>query len=166
MPSAARIKTAGWLAAVAAALVLVGLAALPPLVGEGLRAALMHGFAAVCHQMPERSLHVDGVPLAVCHRCLGIYAGVLLGALVFPLMPRGLLRGRRAGVLLVLCGLPTAADWAVDVLDLWANTPVSRMTTGALFGVAAGLLLARALGQALAPRSDAPPLHAPQEVPL
>lgn len=160
MISRMRTRTSGWLAAVAAAGVLVGLVALPPWVGEGARVALMHGFAAVCHQMPERSLHAGGVPLAVCHRCLGIYAGVLLGALVFPLVPRralrSLLRSRRAGVLLIACGVPTAADWAAGALGLWANTPGSRMATGALFGVAAGLLLARALRQAFAAHPDAP----------
>ena len=138
----------GWAGAMLMGGVLVGLASLPPLLGEGARAALMHGFAPFCHQMPGRSLYIEGVQLAVGHRCYGLYGGVLLGALLFPLAPRGLFHGRRPGLLLVACGLPAAVDWSVTaVLGLWENTPLSRVATGLLFGAAAGLLLARALTQ-------------------
>ena len=44
-------------------------------------AAFLYGFGAViCHQISERSFHVDGAQLSVCARCLGIYAGFALGA--------------------------------------------------------------------------------------
>lgn len=33
-----------------------------------------------CHRLPGRVLEVGGVPLAVCSRCAGIYAGIGLGA--------------------------------------------------------------------------------------
>src|ERR1043165_9302763 len=36
-------------------------------------------FAALCHQIPERSFYLAGQPLAVCARCFGIYAGFALG---------------------------------------------------------------------------------------
>ena len=38
-------------------------------------------FSAVCHQLPARSWHIDGEPLAVCIRCTSIYFGFLAGLL-------------------------------------------------------------------------------------
>src|ERR1700679_3232624 len=37
-------------------------------------------FSRLCHQNPARSFVVQGSPVAVCVRCLGIYCGVALGA--------------------------------------------------------------------------------------
>jgi uncharacterized membrane protein len=44
--------------------------------------ALHRGFALVCHQQPERSFRIFGEPVAVCARCLGIYAGAAVGLLI------------------------------------------------------------------------------------
>ena len=38
--------------------------------------------ALICHQLPERSFHVDGHQWLVCARCSGLYAGAGLGALL------------------------------------------------------------------------------------
>ena len=38
-------------------------------------------FSSVCHQMPDRSFIFSGFPFAVCHRCSGIYLGLILGTL-------------------------------------------------------------------------------------
>ena len=38
-------------------------------------------FHSFCHQLPERTLSLRGVPMLVCSRCAGIYAGIALGAL-------------------------------------------------------------------------------------
>ena len=39
-------------------------------------------FAPHCHQRPERTLELNGALMVVCSRCAGIYAGVVVGALV------------------------------------------------------------------------------------
>ena len=36
----------------------------------------------VCHQRPERSFHLASLPLPVCARCTGIYAGAAIAAVV------------------------------------------------------------------------------------
>ncbi len=144
----------GWLVAVLGAGLVAGLAVLPPFVSEGWRAALMQAFSGVCHQLPARSPHWHGVQLAVCDRCFGIYGGLLAGTLLYPfLLSWDAFIGRRLGPLLLVAGLPAAIDWGGDVVGLWVNTPAGRFATGAIFGIAAGVCLARALGRALQRRS-------------
>lgn len=38
--------------------------------------------ALLCHQLPERSFHVDGHQWLVCARCSGLYVGAGVGALL------------------------------------------------------------------------------------
>lgn len=136
----------GWGLALAGSGLLVLLATLPPFVGEGARAALMQAFSAACHQMPERSPHLHGVVLAVCHRCYGIYWGLPLAALLFLWLRRWDRRlGPAAPWLVPLSLVPPGLDWLGDVVGLWVNTPWSRLLTGGVFGLVAGYYLARAL---------------------
>ncbi|MGE0449985.1 MAG: DUF2085 domain-containing protein [Vicinamibacterales bacterium] len=44
--------------------------------------------AAVCHQQPARSFALAGVPLPVCARCTGIYAGAAAAVLMAGLRRR------------------------------------------------------------------------------
>lgn len=128
------------------ALVLV-LAVLPPFVNSGLRAGLMEGFHLLCHQLPERSLAVGGTPFALCHRCFGILIGLVGGVLLLPTLGARLHQwARQARRLLLVAAIPLVIDWSLGALGLWANTPVSRVLTGFLFGFAAGMVLARAIG--------------------
>ena len=134
----------GWTVALAGVAGLAVLAVLPPIIGGEAGAVLHHAFAAVCHQIPERTPHLAGGPIALCHRCSGILAGLLVGVAAAPslggTMVEGIVRSRQ-GLALVLSGLPTAIDWALGATGVWANTPLSRMLTGALFGIVAGLIL-------------------------
>lgn len=36
----------------------------------------------ICHQIPERSFHLDGIQLPVCARCFGLYGGGALGSVI------------------------------------------------------------------------------------
>lgn len=97
------------------------------------------GFGKLCHQLPERSLHLEGNKLAVCSRCLGLYAGFALSVLLYPLA-RSLNRvdtPRRLWLLLAV--LPIAVDWTLGFFGLWANTHLSRFMTGALFSAVAAV---------------------------
>src|SRR5690606_33822273 len=135
-----------WCAVLSLALVVLGLAVAPPFVGPGWRVGLMEAFAWVCHQQPERSFAVDGVPLALCHRCTGIFAGFVVGLGLMPVLRRPLRRlARHARLLLVAALVPLTLDWGLGVAGLWASTPPSRMLTGLLFGLAAGLVAGRAI---------------------
>jgi len=130
-------------AALLTALVLL-LVALPPFVPDAARVALYTAFSPVCHQMEARSFQVDGHAFAVCHRCTGIFAGLLAGTLAWPFVrAHEASLTRHAALLLVLSLVPTALDWLLGVTGVLANTPVSRSLTGALFGAMAGVYLSR-----------------------
>ena len=125
---------------------IIALALSPPVLPPVGRAAVMHVFAPVCHQIPGRSPHLAGVSLAICDRCLGIYLGFLGGGLGVPFSwawRRTLLR--RAFVLLAGAGAVAGVDWIGPFVGLWANTPVTRLLTGGLFGVVAGLVAGHGL---------------------
>ena len=36
----------------------------------------------ICHQLPERSFHLQGAQLPVCARCLGLYGGGAFGSVI------------------------------------------------------------------------------------
>ena len=124
---------------------LVVLALLPPFVSTAFADALMAAFDPVCHQLFDRSPHVDGTPFAVCHRCFGAYVGLAAGSLVFTLTRGRSLMAWSPFLLLTMAALPGVIDWSGDVLGLWTNTPISRLLTGGWFGVWAGMLLGSAV---------------------
>lgn len=137
-----RISWTGWCVSILLMGILAVLASLPPWVGEPVRIALMLGFDPLCHQIAERSPHVDGVQLAVCHRCYGILVGLAIGPIA-ALIIRGRVN-RHASLLIVASLVPLALDWGLGIVGIWANTAESRLITGAIFGVAAGILVTRA----------------------
>lgn len=138
-----RISWTGWCVSVLLMGILAVLASLPPWVGEPVRMALMHGFDPLCHQIAERSPHVDGIQLAVCHRCYGILVGLAIGPIA-ALITRGRVN-RYASLLIVASLVPLALDWGLGIVGIWANTAESRLITGAIFGVVAGILVTRAM---------------------
>ncbi len=80
-----RVST-GWAVALVVVAVLLALAVSPPWLPRGVGAAVHAAFALVCHQIDGRSFHAHGVAFAVCHRCTGIYAGLVVGVLAWPLV--------------------------------------------------------------------------------
>lgn len=142
----------GWGIALLSSLFIVVSVTMTPFVGAQARHLLMQGFAVVCHQLPGRSPHLDGVQLAVCHRCYGIYWGILLAVIAFLALTRWAQPFRRhAPKLLVLSLVPLTFDWLLGVLDVWHNTPFSRGFTGVLFGLVAGYYFAQACTQLFTP---------------
>lgn len=124
-------------------------ATIPPFLGDTFRAFLMAAFSGVCHQMADRSFHINGHSLAVCHRCYGMYAGMWLASIVTAFQVyRMRISSRMSRILIVGALLPPGIDWFGDVVGLWTNSMPSRVITGAIFGLVAGLLLTRAMVEA------------------
>lgn len=91
-------------------------------------------FAPTCHQIPSRCFYAFGNPVAVCARCLGIYAGFFLGTLLYP-MARGLSPSAvpKAKTFLLLSA-PIVADTAGNMLGLWMSVHWLRLVTGVVWG--------------------------------
>jgi uncharacterized membrane protein len=87
-------------------------------------------FAMQCHREPERSLWLHSRQLPVCARCLGIYSGLGLGAL--------LMRPRLSAAWLRLC---VGVALLLMVLDVLTEALAMRPES-ALLRFATGLLLA------------------------
>lgn len=139
------------------ATLLVILATLPPLVSPAWRALLMQVFSGACHQITERSPAIGGIPLAVCHRCYGIYAGLAIAPLLYlGIAARSALLSRYAVIILFCALMPAAIDWLLGVTGLWRNSPASRLLTGTLFGIVAGMYVVRALTQTIPRRTRNP----------
>lgn len=126
-----------WLALVVAPAAFAALAPEWALAGE-LARLLLH---PICHQLPERSFALAGVPFAACHRCTGLYLGFMLGVALWPHLPRlaAKLAARPRWVAVFM--VPLAVDVVVD------NTPASRFATGLLAAFPAALLPLLALAE-------------------
>ncbi len=112
-------------------------------------AVIYQWLAAICHQSPERSFYIFGYPMGVCSRCSSIYAGAVIGLLLYPFMrelrddsypPRWILIG---------AAIPMLIDFAGGVLGLFSNTFLSRALTGILFGATAAFYITPGLVSAL-----------------
>jgi uncharacterized membrane protein len=109
----------------------------------GAAAPLLYAvFASVCHQIAERSFHLAGEPLAVCHRCFGFYVGFTLGLAFLPLLRRirDWLLDRPRRILLFLA--PTTVDWLLPF-----NTSASRFTTAVVAAAPIAVLVWAAMRQ-------------------
>jgi uncharacterized membrane protein len=109
--------------------------ALPWLIAAfGLNSPAVHGiFHGLCHQRPERSLFIFGSQMAVCSRCAGIYAGLLVGALTPPI---GFMA--RHGRIVVWTAFSVAAfDVAATYFSLYPLNHAVRLATGFFAGWAA-----------------------------
>ena len=112
------VRWGGWAFVTAAAALVVAGAAAPPWLPPGPRLALTGAYDLLCHQLPARSPHVHGVALALCWRCLGVAAGVLVGAALSvawpPRVRAGVSRWTRValiGTLALLAGLHMVLAW-------------------------------------------------------
>lgn len=123
-------------------------ALLPPFLPVEIQPVVRQCFGPVCHQLPGRSPHVGGVPIAICDRCTGIYLGLVIGVALTGWGRRGLWAtlGVHGRYLLLGSLVPLGLDWIGPILGLWSNGPVSRALTGLLFGgVAASYVTDRLL---------------------
>ena len=105
----------------------------------------------VCHQRAERSFHAWGAQLPVCARCIGIYAGALLGSLLAvwgsarrsagPVSPppAGAQRGHPPDwrVRLAIAALPTAGSVGLELAGIWAQSPRLRCVAAIPLGFTA-----------------------------
>ena len=102
-------------------------------------------FSFLCHQMPSRSFHIGEHPFAVCTRCFGVYFGLLVGFLVYPLFRRIDEIEPLPRVWLFLSLVPMGIDWALTFFEIWENTSLSRFLTGLIVGAACAIYIVPAI---------------------
>jgi uncharacterized membrane protein len=127
-----------WLIVAVGSLAILALIIAAPLaLGAGrpfLGLTIYQSFSYVCHQLPERSYFIGGHTLAVCSRCLGLYAGFALATILYPLVRSLRQTEAPARKWLFLAAAPLAVDFSLTFLGIWENTHSSRLITGALLG--------------------------------
>ncbi|KAA0265057.1 MAG: DUF2085 domain-containing protein [Chlorobiota bacterium] len=93
-------------------------------------------YSKICHGIGDRCFHIDGVPLHLCARCLGIYSGLLAGSLI-ALIARKQYSMFLSRLYLVLSFTPIAVHKVVELTGL---VPYS-LTAAAATGLISGFLL-------------------------
>lgn len=98
----------------------------------------------VCHQMPERTIYIDGIPLPFCARDTGIYLGGAI-ALIYCIV-RGKLKSdkvpsTRISVILALLTVPMMIDAVSSYISIRQTDNTMRFMTGIFFGMPIVLFL-------------------------
>jgi uncharacterized membrane protein len=129
-----------WMLAVALTALWVLLIVLAPIAesaGSGsVSSPLYKFFGYICHQLPERSFHLDAHKFAVCSRCFGVYFGLLVGFVIYPLWRRLDDIEPLSRFWLILSLIPIGIDWSLGIFGIWENTHLSRFVTGLILGTA------------------------------
>ena len=112
---------------------------------DGISAPIYRFFSYICHQMPERSFHVENHPFAVCSRCFGVYFGLFFGFLIYPFVRKIEDIEPLPRVWLFLAMIPIGVDWSLGAFDIWENTHLSRFITGLILGAACAIYIVPAL---------------------
>lgn len=97
-------------------------------------------FLPMCHRIPARTLYFADVPMPLCSRCAGIFAGLALGALI--MRPRVELARWR--VLVAAASALMVLDVVTQDLGVHPIWHATRIASGLLFGyaIAAACLVA------------------------
>lgn len=135
-----------------AALAWLALLILAPFVPPTFAALIYALGGVICHQVPERSFHLDGVQLPVCARCLGIYAGaaaaasvhVLAGVVSSPARWR-VLGARTARRVFLLTATPTLVTVALATAGVWHASNIVRALAGLTVGAGGALVVMSAV---------------------
>lgn len=99
-------------------------------------------FDKLCHQDPQRSFFISGVPMAVCSRCIGIYSAFAAAWLLVPAAGRLIKQSRTFYKnLLIAVLLINFIDVMADNLGFWQTTLTFRYLMGTLIGAAVAWII-------------------------
>ncbi|MDQ6787046.1 MAG: DUF2085 domain-containing protein [Acidobacteriota bacterium] len=102
-------------------------------------------FSFICHQIPARSFYLENHAFAVCARCFGVYCGLLIGFITYPIFRPIETVEPFPRPWLFLAMIPMAVDWSLGVLNIWENTHWSRFSTGFILGAACAVFIVPAI---------------------
>jgi len=99
-------------------------------------------YSTVCHQHIHKSFTCDDIPLLVCARCTGIYAGTLLSALVL-IFYSGQFNFKTK--YLIMLSAPMLLDVILQIFGLYSYNKYLSSFTGFLFGSSVFLYILSAI---------------------
>ena len=138
-----------WMVGLAVVLVWVLLIVAAPLLKANgfvsISSPLYHFFSYICHQISERSFHVEGEPFGVCSRCFGVYFGLVAGFVIYPLWRNIAEIEPLPRFWLFASMIPIGIDWSLTIFGIWENTHLSRFVTGLILGVACATYIVPAI---------------------
>lgn len=102
-------------------------------------------FGYLCHQIGDRSFHIENHAFAVCARCFGIYFGLLFGFVIYPIFRILEDTEPLPKFWLFLSLVPLGIDWTLGAFGIWENTHLSRFITGTILGVMCAVFIIPAL---------------------
>ncbi|KPP98695.1 MAG: putative membrane protein [Bacteroidetes bacterium HLUCCA01] len=109
--------------------------------GEWYASWQRQAFSGLCHQQTDRMFLLNGMPMAVCSRCLGIYSAFFAGIVLLPFLPQHRLRSSLIIPLLFASVVLNIVDVLTYALSVWDNTLFSRYAAGSLPGLMTAILL-------------------------
>lgn len=93
-------------------------------------------FRGVCHQLPDRSFHINSVPMAVNTRCFGIFSGLLAAWIWVPYLI-DITKGEKwPGYFLGITVFVHVIDFLAGQLSVWNSSNFSRFFLGIFLGIA------------------------------
>jgi uncharacterized membrane protein len=138
-----------WAMTTAVVLVWIGLIVAAPLLASSgasnASSPIYSFFSYICHQIPERSLHLAGFHMAVCSRCFGVYFGLFAATLAYPFLRPIDETEPLPRIWLFLSLVPITIDWLLTIFGIWENTHLSRFLTGMVLGGACAMFIVPAL---------------------
>ncbi len=93
-------------------------------------------FAPICHQIPERSFQLSGHSLAVCARCTGLYAGMVVGLLFYPFIKTVGSKNIPSPKGLLFSAIPTVVEWIFSHMNVVESSNWIRSLSSAILGTA------------------------------
>lgn len=99
-------------------------------------------FRLLCHGLESRCLVLFAVPMPICARCAGIYAGLILGFLLFVAFP---VTTRFAAMALLIAAAVLAVDGVSQATGLRESTNWLRIVTGLAAGTTFGMWVLSAI---------------------
>lgn len=99
-------------------------------------------FSSFCDQIPSHSFSINGVQMAVCSRCIGIYGSLWFGTMILPLTGSRFLPPlsfRRK--MLVTSMVIIIIDVLGCLAGIWTDSNISRLITGLFLGFSTAWVL-------------------------
>jgi len=122
-----------------------------PLTVASLYAVYILG-SGICHQIPERSIHLWGHQMPVCARCAGIYLGAAIAAVCSLAVASRARAAREWRAILAAAAMPAA----ISLLYEWTSGDMPSHWLRAATGLPLGAAIAATVVSAFAPvRLDA-----------